>query len=92
MPNTCAKAVHIVRQACVYEYILCTKVSASHKALWVSTRLTHTFTVLCTTSLPTGFLGLSYLFFGGFSPLSTAPITKPYYMKKIIFNRGHKES
>ena len=88
MYKACAKAVYIVREACVYEYILCTKASINRKALWVSTRLTHTFTALCTTSLPTGFLDLSYLFYGGFSPLSTAPITKPYYMKKIIFNRG----
>lgn len=76
MHKTCVKAVHIVREACVYEYILCTKISTNHKTLWVSTRLTHMFTLLCTTTLPTGFLNFLSLFPGRFSPLSTAPITK----------------
>lgn len=76
MRSTCAKAVHIVWEACGYEYILCTKTLCVRAALWVSTRLSHTVANFCTTSLPTGFLGIFHLFTGRFSPLSTGPITK----------------
>ena len=76
MYKACVKAVYIVWEACGFEHILCTKISATLGALWVSTRLKHMFATFYTTSLPTAFLGLSRLFYSRFSPLSTAPTTK----------------